>query len=565
MMRWYLLCFSFLLILGSLGQKNYTVAFTTDNYKKVKKNIQKNFKDSISAVNYLKDLQSFSIKKGYLLASIDTVSYQDKKFTVSFFLGEKFSNAQLHIAEDDLIFLKRHARLREKYLANVPFQPSEIERLLNTIHNSTISNGYPFSKVQLEKIQFNGAELDANLKIEKGKLYRFKEIHLKGDSSISPVFISSLIDIKEGQLYDESKLKQISKKIGQLSFIKEIKTHELLFTKEGVELYLYLQSVPVSSINGAIGLQPNPDTDRIGLTGELNLKLLNVLKHGELFNLSWRSIQTQTQSLNAKINYPFLFKSPFGIDLQLQMYKRDTTFLELKSTLGIQYFLKGGNFLKVFYQNFSSDMLSGAANNPNFSNLSIIRTNAYGISLFKRQLDYVPNPSKGFGLTTEIAIGSRKTQIVDTIAPLRSTTYRSFFQLEFFIPITARNVIRISNTSELYYAPDFFQNEVYRFGGQNTLRGFNEEELYATYRTVFTIEYRFLLDKNSHLFTFFDQGYYENNSVKYYKDNPYGFGAGIAFGTNIGIFSVSYALGKQMNNPILLSNGKIHFGYIAYF
>jgi hemolysin activation/secretion protein len=147
----------------------------------------------------------------------------------------------------------------------------------------------------------------------------------------------------------------------------------------------------------------------------------------------------------------------------------------------------------------------------------------------------------------------------------KSSTYRSFFQIELFIPLNPRNVIRLANTSEFYYAPEIFQNEVFRFGGQSTLRGFNEEELYGTYRSVFTLEYRFLLDKNSHLFGFFDQGIYENNSVKYYRDHPFGFGAGISFGTNLGIFSVSYALGKQLSNPILLSNGKVHFGYISYF
>jgi len=49
------------------------------------------------------------------------------------------------------------------------------------------------------------------------------------------------------------------------------------------------------------------------------------------------------------------------------------------------------------------------------------------------------------------------------------------------------------------------------------------------------------------------------------KDHPFGFGAGFSFGTNIGIFSISYALGQQLNNPILMRNGKVHFGYIAYF
>jgi hemolysin activation/secretion protein len=110
-----------------------------------------------------------------------------------------------------------------------------------------------------------------------------------------------------------------------------------------------------------------------------------------------------------------------------------------------------------------------------------------------------------------------------------------------------------------------YQNELYRFGGQNSLRGFNEDELFASARSVITLEYRFLLDRNSNVFVFYDQAYSENSAIKYSKDQPFGFGTGLSFGTNLGIFSVSYALGSQMQNPILLKNGKIHFGYIAYF
>jgi hemolysin activation/secretion protein len=125
--------------------------------------------------------------------------------------------------------------------------------------------------------------------------------------------------------------------------------------------------------------------------------------------------------------------------------------------------------------------------------------------------------------------------------------------------------MRFSGAGEFYYAPEIYQNELFRFGGLNSLRGFNEEELFASTRVVGTLEYRFLLDRNSNVFVFYDQAFYENNAAIYSKDNPLGFGAGLSFGTNLGIFSISYALGKQQGNPILMRNGKIHFGYIAYF
>jgi outer membrane protein assembly factor BamA len=564
-MRLLLLSFILFATFASQSQKGYSLAFTTDHYKSVKRNVPHTFKDSLSAIQYVEQLRQLGIKRGYLLSSVDSIHYSNKTFTVSFYTGQKFEYATLNIAKADLPLLRKEVRLREKAIVKIPFTPDEISRMLLSIQNEALSKGYPFSKVTLQEVEIHNTDLSADLLIDKGSFYTISDIHIKGDSSISEVFISSLLGIKIGDPYNESALSDISKKVGQISFLKEIKPHELLFTKNGIELYLYLQSNPVSSINGALGLQPNPVTSRIGVVGELNLKLLNVLKNGELLSLSWRSIQTQTQSLNARVNYPFLFKSPFGIDAQLQMYKRDTTFLELRTTLGIQYFLKGGNYLRAFYQNYTSNMLSGSTNNTDFSNLSTIRTNAYGLSMLRRQLDYIPNPSRGLGIVAEIAIGNRKSQTVDTISAIRSTTYRTALQVEWYIPLTRRNIIRLASSSEFYYAPTIYQNELYRFGGLTTLRGFNEEELFASGRSVLTLEYRFLLDKNSNLFAFYDQGMYENSSTKYYRDHPFGFGAGFSFGTNFGIFSFSYALGKQLDNQITMRNGKIHFGYIAYF
>jgi outer membrane protein assembly factor BamA len=548
-----------------VGQNEHTIEFTTDHYKQIKKNVQTSFKDSLSVVNYLNGMRQLAIKRGFLTASLDSIRYTDKHWAVDLYVGEKFGQATLKVKQEDILFLRKNAGLKEKALANIPFRPAEIARVMSEIQNSALSNGYPFATVALKNCTFNGNSLFADLVIQKGSFYTFTELHIKGDSSVSEVFISSLIGIKEGDPYDESFLRDITRKIGQVSFLKEIKPHELLFTEKGVELFLYLRSNPVSAVNGAIGLQPNTETGRMGVVGELNLKLLNTLKHGELMNLNWRSIRPQTQSLMAKLNYPFLFKTPFGIDGQFQLYKRDTTFLELRSTVGIQYFMRGGNYLKAFYQNFSSNTLNGSTNNSEFNNLSTIRTNAYGLSLFRRQVDYIPNPSKGWGLHTEVAIGSRRSKQNDTVPELRSTTYRMMVQTEFYIPLAKRHVMRLSGTGEFYYAPVIYQNELFRFGGLNSLRGFNEEELFASGRAIGTIEYRFLLDQNSHLFAFFDQAIYENSSTAYLKDYPFGFGTGLSFGTDLGIFSISYALGKQQGNPILMRNGKIHFGYIAYF
>ena len=100
---------------------------------------------------------------------------------------------------------------------------------------------------------------------------------------------------------------------------------------------------------------------------------------------------------------------------------------------------------------------------------------------------------------------------------------------------------------------------------EEKMRGFNEESIFASTYAIFTAELKFQLDKSSAVFLFYDQAWYERNDNVYFSDTPFGFGAGALLGTANGSFSIFYALGSEQNNPILLRNGKIHFGFINRF
>jgi hemolysin activation/secretion protein len=151
---------------------------------------------------------------------------------------------------------------------------------------------------------------------------------------------------------------------------------------------------------------------------------------------------------------------------------------------------------------------------------------------------------------------------------LNSAQYNAELEAEVFVPIKNRSALKLGSRSAYLQNDNMFQNELYRIGGLKTLRGFDEESIYASSYSIFTLEYRYLLEENSYLYVFGDGAYYENQSVSYTGDRydtPYGFGAGISFETKAGIFSINYALGKQFTNPINLKAGKVNFGIVNYF
>lgn len=510
---------------------------------------------------YIRDFRLNLIDKGFFLVNTNILSQTEKGAEVKVDLNRKFNSIQLNLSrEQKKIFKKVDPNFKSKSNIKV-LKPSEIKVLLFKLLNYYLNNGYPFVEVGFHNATISEESLQCELKIETGKFYRWSDIHLKGNASISMRSLQTITGVIIDQPFSEETFKLIDKRLDQTIYFKKSKNSEIMFSEEGVELFVYLESQKVSSVQGAVGLQPNPVSQRVGLTGDIQVKLLNAFNKGENLEFNWRSIKPQTQALNVKLVYPYILKSPFGIDLRFNLFKRDSSFLDLKSNLGIQYQLSDGSIVKAFYQYSSSDLLYGSTNSI-FTKLSKIRSNAYGITFLRRKLDYIPNPMKGYYFYVEAAIGSRKT-ISDSIK--NNNTARFNLQYQKYIQLYRRNVLKLAGQFESYYTPSLYQNELYRFGGITSLRGFNEEELFASTKLITTIEYRFIVDKNSNAFVFYDQAFYENSSLTYYKDNPFGVGAGFSFGTKLGIFSISYALGRQLTNSLDFRSGKIHFGYTAYF
>lgn len=553
-----------------ISQKKWNVTLIvtdTDSTREVIKSYAT--KDTSGVRDYVAK-KLFSIrKKNHPLAGIEQVERDtiNKKLIYYLYKGPLFEKLTIRVLSEQKQLIKRVPGINERLLAQVELSSVEIAEVQLKLLQYLENNGYPFAKVYFTDIQLDTHSPSAQLKIETGPEVKWHTIHLKGDPKIRKSFIQTYLGIREGDLYSEKLFRQITSKIDQLVYLNNEQAPQIAFSSEGAELYLYLKNSPSSSANGILGIQPN-EAGKVTFTGDIQLRLMNLLKSGEQMDLSWKSLQAGTQQLDIGINYPFLFKSNFGVEGNFHLYKRDSSFLEIQAQAGIRYYIGKGSFIRGFYRYEGSNVLSGADNNPNFSTSETVRTNFYGIGIIRKKVDYLPNPTRGLNLESNISFGMRKAFPIDSTDIVRqtsSTTYKFDLAIEYFIPLGKRHTIRLANLSRFYIADTIYVNEQIRFGGLNTQRGFDEESLFATTFSRFTLEYRFLLDKNSHLFAFFDQSIYENTSRDYYKDTPYGFGAGLAFGTKVGTFSISYALGSQFGNPIQLRDGKIHFGYVAFF
>lgn len=459
------------------------------------------------------------------------------------------------------------------------------EQLLKTLEE----NGFPFAQIFLDSIEVENDLLKAKINIVKNKLILFDSIEVIGKANISKNFLKNYLAIKQGDLYNEKLIKNANQRLYELAYIKVLKSPSVYFYGNKARPLLYLDNKKASSADGIIGIAPNSSqNNKLVLTGDFNLKLQNILGSGKSFDLSYRSFLGNSQDLNLKFNYPYFLGTKLGLDYGLKILKYDTAFVNVQNDFAVQYRFIGSDYVKIYYSLQQSTLLSvdtlRIINNRQLPNANDIRSDFYGIAVRKSKLDYFINPKSGFSLEIDFATGTKNIIRNNTINSLKlrdnnGNAYnlydsinlnifqiRLMLNIEKYFHLFSNNVLKTSINSGYLQSSNIFFNELFRIGGLKTLRGFDEQSIFASQYGILNVEWRYLVQQNSNFVLFWNGAWYKNEGRKpSLSDTPWGAGLGLNIETGNGIFSLFYASGKQFENPLEFRSAKIHFGFINYF
>lgn len=529
------------------------------------------FKSEGQLSKYLNDLTNESLLNGHAAFNIDTLSAKgDSLLEIEVFFGPTFSFKDLKTPQEDLFSsLGLNSELRK--LRKNPLSLIEVTKLYEKAIRELENSGYPFASIHLQDIEMRDSIIDAELIINRNQFYTLDSVVVKSTDKINSKYLRYYLDISQGMPYDENKLRRVENRIKEIPFLSSTRSPEIVFFEDYAHLFLYLKESPANAFNGILGVQQDEETGDVQFTGDAELRLVNSLKRGESFYLNWKKMQTQTQTLKANVKYPFLFGTPFGVEGAIDIYRRDTTFTTLALEGGIFYQLRGFDYYKVFVSRETSNQLSTSGST--FESLANTQVNYYGVGLHRENLDYRFNPRKGWQVELDISAGQKKyNEEPDENAEDQEVIEQTVVQYttsgfaNLFLPIGGRGTFKIGLKSGWLQSETIFENEMFRIGGAQSLRGFFEESIQANLYAIGTAEFRFILEENSYASVFYDHGYYENvNTNSSTTDDPFGVGAGFSFETKAGIFSINYAIGQQFDNPFLFRNSRIHFGFVNLF
>jgi outer membrane protein assembly factor BamA len=596
------LLISFLIFLfgpfSLLAQQNYHLRIecgdkNCDSLVKVLQ-FEQNFTGYPACRDYIDKIIPSLQSKGYITASIDSLQFDSTGAAIKLFAGELYQWRSLDTRKTDPFVLEAIGWSENKFSGNITdidVIGQSQEKILTYYEN----HGYPFAKVYFDSIRIEEGSITAQLKTEKGGLYRIDSIRIFGTEKISNPFMQRYLDIPNGAIYNRQKLKDISTKIRQLDYIEEEQPFDVTYLATGAVVNLYLKNRKRNRINVLIGVLPNNtqlSSQKTLITGEADINLKNALGAGETIGLVWQTIQPKSPRLNLLYRHPYIFNSSAGLDFVFDMLKKDSSFLNINAQVGARYNLSTTQAGKIFLQLFQTILSEGGINKSSLlqtrklPDIGDVSYKNLGLQYEVIKTNYRINPRKGIELTATASAGTKKlkkntnvTEFKDPSDPsfdfatlydtvkLKTYQFRVQSLIAKYLPVGKQSTIKTAINTGIFQSGNIFRNELFQLGGYKTLRGFDEESQYLTQYAFATLEYRLFVSQNSYFNVFADGGWGKNKTNTTNINYSYiGTGLGLAIDAKAGIFNLAAAIGKRNDDPgFNLRRVKIHIGFVSYF
>jgi outer membrane protein assembly factor BamA len=567
--KFFIIVIALMLVLKSNGQVRVLYHINANESTPALK-LDSLFHDRSSAESYIQLLPNVSRAKGFIHFSIDTVKYSDSLFLVDLYLGKQYRWKNLSSNEKDA----------EKFISQfLHSQNHDANELFEMLAGFYADKGYPFTNIRIDSIRIQDNSISGVINIDKGNVLQIDSLKIIGTRSVNKRFLENYLNIHKQAVYNKTTLEEVDKRINRLSFVQTERTSEIDFFQTGAVLNIYLKNKPANRINAIIGLMSQNESRKFLLTGDVQLMLQNSFGNGEIIDLNWQQLLPKSPRLHLLFQQPYVGNSKWGIHFEFDLLKKDSAFVNTMLHAGTSKQLNAKSMFNFFLKSFSGSLSMIDTNAiklskklPSEADLHILN---FGIGYIIDERNSFPNPLKGFYMSVELEGGIKKIKKNNTILSIKQPEFKSIydtvqlnayngkvsFSVEKYFMLSSNATIKTSVNAASIFSDRYYENEKYRIGGINLLRGFDEQSIFTNRYAVGVFEYRYILDQGSFLRLFSDFG-----SAKVSKLNMYmSVGAGITLSSKAGQLNLLYAAGKKNEEPLNFKQGKVHLGFSALF
>ncbi len=523
----------------SSEQASEKTIIDSTNYNKLHKNAK-------SIENEINSVSNQLIRKGYLrIQKNELKKANDSTFDIKLALGEKTKHLYICLDQNSKFLNAENDTIKLKF--------ENTEDFLNQSLNKLEKKGQSLARLQLINFRNWNNKLYADLEIKIEKNRKIDDIIINGNSKFPESHLKQLKRQYTKKTFNQETLKKLHSEIEKFKFVKQTKYPEILFTQDSTKIYTYLEKTKPNSFDGFIGF--NNIENKLKLNGYLDLKLMNILNTGEKFNIFWKSNGNQQKTFDTNIELPYILKSPLAIKAQLNIFKQDSTFQNAKTEIDLGYYIKYNSKIYIGYQSTESSDIQ----NTNNTTISDFNSN-----FFTTQFEYSNSNSNDllFSEKTRLNI---KTGFGSRVSNLKKNK-QHFTQINIShnFYLNNKNIINITSYNFYLKSDSYIINELYRFGGSNSIRGFNENSLQGNISTLLTTEYRYVFNQSFYLHSIIDYGYFEDKTTSLTSNlKSFGFGAGLL--TKNGTLNIAFANGSTKSKNKTNQNSIFHISYKTHF
>jgi len=519
----------------------------TENIFLSKIKYKKKHIDSIALHVELNRVQKHLKMNGYFLSRIDSILQEGEKYIAYLNLDKKVDSVFLKYNGINKQILQKY-NFKKNYI-KIPI--NQLEEILNEITTFQELKGNAFSKIKLKKLRISNNILYAEINLISFKKRTIDKIIFKGYENFPKSFIKNYLNVNSKTTFNKKKLIEISKFSKGLDFVSETKSPETLFTKDSTFIYVYLKKIKGSSFDGLINFT-SQENGKLQFKGYLDLKLKNTLNKGEQLNLLWNNFGNEKQEFSISVQTPYIFNSKLTPEFTFSIYKQDSTFLNTNLNANLKYQIKDNtNLFATFNSEDSQNNTEAISNNiSTYKNYFI----GFGYEYKITKNDVFKNDT--FFLNINPSFGKRKT-INNASQQIKIST-----TLTYLLALNRKNNIYFRNKTGLLNSTNYFENELFRIGGNKSIRGFNEQSIFVKNYLLQNIEFRYQTSKSSYLYTITDLALITTTVS---KEKLYSFGLGYLFNTNNSQVNISTAVGTNTKNTIDFKNTQFFVNWVNFF
>ena len=542
-----------------LGQENELILVTNDTIQNkivseiyyTKKHPQK--KDILDEINRI--LQQVK-KRGFFTARIDSISKADKTFSAHINLGKRTNKIIIinKLKPEERTKLYGASQSSKSAIDSIKIKTNEFDDFTNQLLKKIDKLGKSFSEISYINPIMKNDTLIIELTISDSSNRKIDKVIVRGYNAFPEKFISNYFLINTKTVFSKQKLKNISTLTNRLDFIKENKAPEVLFKKDSTHLYLFFDKLGTSSFDGIVNFSSKENGKGLLLNGNLDLKLNNTFNSGEKFEIIWNKVSDEKTDFKINSYVPYLFNSKFSTTLEFNLYRQDSTFINTNFKLNTDYSINQRSHASVLYRSENSNYLLNTLNNEitSYSNYFI------GLGYLMKKLSTSNLYDFNNGVNLNLIVGKRKTSL-ESINQLK-LHLSAFANLQ----INNRSYINIRNESGLLTSKNYLLNELFRIGGANSIRGYNEQSIFTNGYSYSNIEFRYSLDRSSYLYSITDMGAYKESTTKKIK-KLIGIGAGYQFKINNNFVNIGYVISTNSGTNTKLNNSTLVVKWTSFF